>query len=172
MQPERLYHVVLDVPEPVASSVTAARARFSPLRAEYPVEIGVAGSSGVGPIRSDQDDDRVHALLAEVAAATPRLETRFGPVHRFEGTDLHYLEPTERGPFDVVHRRVVECGIRFYESPHPYTPHCTISGVALTDEERGQLTELKIDDSFVIDTLSVYSEPLPIEHHFSVRLTG
>lgn len=172
MQPERLYYVVLDVPEPVASLVTAERARFSPLRAEYPVEIGVAGSSGVGPIQSDQDDDSIHALLAEIARATPPWEAAFGPVRQFEGTDIYYLEPTERGPFDMLHRRVVECGIRYGESPHAYTPHCTISGVVLTDEERGQLTASKIDHSFVIETLSVYSEPWPIEHHFSARLTG
>lgn len=172
MQRERVYYVVLDVPDPVASLVTAARARFSPLRAEYPVEIGIAGSSGVGPIRSNQDDGTVHALLAEVASSTSPFEARFGPVRRFEGTDLYYLEPTERRPFDLVHRRVVECGVRYHESPHPYTPHCTISGVAVTGEERGQLTAVKIDKPFVIETLSVYSEPWPIEHHLSVRLAG
>lgn len=172
MQGDRLIYVVLDIPEPVASAVTAARQRFSPMRAEYPVEVGVAGSSGVGPIDADQDEGRVFAALAEVAASTSPFEVRFDGVRKFEGTELYYLAPANRAPFDELHSRLATCGIRFHDSAHPYNPHCTISGIELDEPQRNELRALRIDEPFIINRLAVYSEPLPVEEHFAAPLAG
>lgn len=172
MEANRLFYVVLDIPEPVAGAVTAARQRFSTLRAEYPVEVGLAGSSGVGPIVADQDDDQVFAALAEIAATTAPFECRFNGVQKFEGTDLYYLAPENRAPFDALHRRLAASGIRFHDSPHSYNPHCTISGTKLDEAHQNELEALNIREPFVIDRLAVYSEPLPVEEHFAAPLSG
>ncbi len=172
MDPNRLIYVVLDVPEPVARAVTKARHRFSPMRAEYPVEIGIAGSSGVGPIHPDQNDEEAFEILTEVAAAVSPFEARFAEVRRFPGTDLFYLAPENRGPFDEMHACLLACGIQFYDSPHPYNPHCTISGVELTKAQESEIRALRIDEPFQVERMAVYSEPLPVQQHFSASLTG
>lgn len=172
MQSNRLFYVVLDIPEPVASQVTAARLRFSPMRAEYPVEVGVAGSSGVGTIVADQDDDQVFEILAGIAATTPPFECHFDGVRRFDGTDLYYLAPADRAPFDALHERIATSGIRFHDSPHPYNPHCTISGIELSPTQQSELRALSISETFQISRMALYSEPLPVEEHFAAALTG
>lgn len=172
MEENRLFYVVLDIPQPVASAVTAARRRFSPLRAQYPAEIGVAGSSGLGPMVADQDDDRVFAALAEIAATTPQFESRFDSIRKFEGTDLYYLAPANRAPFDAIHKRLAASDIRFHDSPHPYNPHCTLSGIALDETQRNELEAASIHETFVIERLAVYSEPFPVQEHFAAPLTG
>lgn len=172
MDPNRMFYVVVDIPEPVARAVTEARRRFSPMRAEYPVEIGIAGSSGVGPIHPDQADDEAFEILTEVAAAVSPFEARFTEVRRFPGTDLFHLAPANRAPFDDMHARLLACGIQFYDSPHPYSPHCTISGVHLTETQAGEIRALRIDEPFRVERMAVYSEPRPVQQHFSASLTG
>jgi 2'-5' RNA ligase len=167
---ERRSYVVVTLPEPVASRVHSVRRRFSPLRAQYPSEITVAGSGGVGPIVSDEDETVVFDALTRVAADTSPFRLSFGDVRRFDGTDLFYFSIRDAEPLLELHRRVVDCGVRFDPSPFPFTPHCTISGVALSDEQVDAVLHEEIDEPFEMATLAVYSEPLPIQRHFQAGL--
>lgn len=172
MRDGRVAYVVLDVPKPVASLVSEARRRFSPLRAEYPVEITIAGSSGVGPIDPDQDEGFVFSTLGQIASTTAPIQVRFDRVQRFDGTTLYYLAPEDRRPFDELHERIAHCGIDFGDSPFPFNPHCTISGVELSEAQQSEIESVRVERPFVIERLAVYSEPLPIETHFAAPFTG
>lgn len=161
----RRAYLVLDLPEPVASRVQDLRRRYSPLRAQYPAEITVAGSGGVGPLAADEDGSHVRDALAAVAAETPPIRTAFADVRRFDGTNVVYLAPVDPSPFEALHGRLADSGIRFDPVPHAYVPHCTISGVPLDDDQALAIFQEKIDESFTLRTLSVCSEPLPIHLH-------
>ena len=108
-----------------------------------------------------EDYDRTHTMSSPPAGQG--LDWR---------TDLYYLAPANRGPFDALHRRLAASSIRFHDSPHTYNPHCTISGTRLNETQQKELEALDISEPFVIDRWAVYSEPLPVEEHFAASLTG
>lgn len=168
----RLWYVVLDLPEPVAAAVQEVRRKFSPMRAEYPAEITVAGSGGVGPIAGEESPDTVFGVLDEIAATTAPIAAQFSEVRSFDGTSLFYFSIDDPAPLVALHKRVTSSGITFAHSQFPFTPHCTISGVALSEEQEVQIRDLSMEEAFVLQSLSVYSEPLPVERHYQARLSG
>jgi 2'-5' RNA ligase len=161
----RRAYVVLDLPDPVGSQLRDIRLRYSELRARYPAEITVAGSGGVGPIAGGQDDDELRDALAAIAASTPPITASFGAVRRFPSSNLFYLSIDDPRPFHALHERLRTSGIRFDAVPHEYVPHCTISGVPLADEQVVAIHEERIDGPFTLRSLSLFSEPLPIQLH-------
>lgn len=153
-------YIVLDITGPVASEIRRVRARHNyDFYGALPVEITVAGSSGIGSAAPDQDARDVFLALDRVAAETPTIEARFGPVLRFPDTDIFVLTVQDPSPFADLHERLRESGVRFLESPFPFTPHCTLRGQVSgspSPQEVEDLMATTISGSFQCETLSTY----------------
>lgn len=168
-------YLCLDLPAPVAAQVLRIRrACRDVFRAALPAEITVAGSGGLGVVSPGQDLEIVFAAIEHVAAVTPPIAARFGPVRRFPNTDIFVLTLVDETPFFVLQQRLAGSGIQFGLSPFPFTPHCTLrsrSPVSVDAEHR--LLSLRITENFVLDTLSVYAlDGLPMTRLHAARLVG
>ena len=167
--------VVLDLPEHVGVEILHLRQRYrDPYRTGLPVEVTVAGSSGIGVMISGQSAASVFSTLDEVAAETPPFTASFGPVVRFPDTDIFVLSLNDPTPFQLLHRRIAGSGIRFQESPHEFMPHCTLCRRSpISDEDAAALMAIEIPGEFSIDTLAIYqAQPLPATPLHRVKLTG
>ena len=167
-------YAVLDVPTPVADLIMAIRRKHDDYGAKLPVEITVAGSTGVGEFEPGQDPAHVFALLDAIAAATAPIRAHFGAVVRVPNTDIFVLTLADERPFRALHERIAASGIRFQLSPFPSAPPCTLRGSSpVSTEEADELFVLRIADGFILDTLSVYMlDRLPCTRLHRVLLTG
>lgn len=169
---DRDTYIVLELPEPIASTIHKIRAeQGDDFQASMPTEITIVGSSGVGCIAQDQDPDEFFKIIDEIAASTPPLTVSFDKVHRFPGTDIVVMKLKDETLVRSLHQRFVESGINFQDVDFAYEPHCTLrSKSPLTDQEREELSKLKIEGDFTLQTLSVYRMPPPGELLHSVQL--
>jgi 2'-5' RNA ligase len=127
-----------------------------------PDEITVVGSSGVGCIAQDQDPDELFKVIDEIAASTSPITVSFDKVHRFPGTDIVVMKLKDEALVHSLHQKFTDSGLKFQDSKFPYMPHCTLrSESPLKDEEMPKLSKLKIESSFTLSTLSVYTMPPP-----------
>lgn len=167
--------IVLDLPDHIGSEVLEIRKRFrDPYQTGLPIEITIAGSSGVGVLVPGQSRESVFATLDAIAATTSPFAASFGPVRRFPNTDIFVLSLQYMAPFRTLHRRIAESGIRFQESPHDFMPHCTISRRSpISIDDATVLLETTVSGAFTIDTLAVYqADPLPATLLHRAPLTG
>ena len=88
----------------------------------------MAGSSGIGPIPVGTDKHETEAALKAAPVGLGPFRVRFQEVRRFANTDIFYLAPQEREPFDRIHEKLKASGIPFGANPWPYNPHCTLRG--------------------------------------------
>ena len=150
--------IVLEIPEPVRGVIRSLRERLATVTARLPVEITVAGSSGVGPIPVGADKDETENRLKSVVNGMKPFPVRFQEIRRFANTDIFYLAPEDRQLFDHIHEALKGSGIAFGPNPWPYNPHCTLRAGPMneraTAEEIFGLTFPK--DEFTIDTVSIY----------------
>jgi len=160
---DRNTYIVLELPEPIASTVHKIRAeQGDDFQASMPTEITIVGSSGVGCIAQDQDPDELFKVIDEIAASTPPITVSFDKAHRFPGTDIAVMKLKDDTLVRSLHQRFVESGIKFQDTDFAYEPHCTLrSKSPLTDQEMEELSKLKVDDDFILQTLSVYTMPPP-----------
>jgi 2'-5' RNA ligase len=126
--------------------------------ARLPVEITIAGSSGVGPIPRDVDASLVEGNLVRVLSQFRAFSTRFSAIRCFPNTSTYYLELVDRSPFDQLHQAVRDSGIPFSKTPWPFNPHCTLrAGEPFSAEAADELLKRPIPrDEFRIDTVSIY----------------
>lgn len=131
-----------------------------------PVEVTVAGSSGLGTLAPDQDVRQVFSTLDRIAADTPVIAGRFGPMLRFPHTDIFVLTMEDPQPFIDLHQRIGESDIKFLPSSFPFTPHCTVRGQvvgAASSKEAEELLDMSIDKPFRCEMLSTYTiEAFPV----------
>lgn len=151
-------YAVLDLPEPVADQVMAVRRKHrDAFLSALPAEITVAGSGGVGCFMADEDPERAWGILGEIAATTAPIETGFGEVIRFPGTDIFVIRPDPDDALRALHAHIAGSSIRFRPNPFPYTPHCTVRRRSpVTEEEAASVLAERIPDRFTLDQLSVY----------------
>ena len=121
-------YVVLVIPEPISTVITQIREKYEPQISHFPVEITVAGSSGVGPISSGQDLSFVISELESNLVSFQSFETSFVTIERFPETDIFYLVPENKAPFQNFHNSITSTSINFETNPHPYDPHCSLRG--------------------------------------------
>ena len=168
-------YICLDVPEPQASQVAAVRARHSERLRGFPVEVTIAGSSGIGAIRGQLDWDDVEARLASFCARTPALTAEFGGVVRFPGTDIFCLSLADPMPFEAIHDALKQTGVRFEDSRFPFFPHCTLRMAGpLSPADVSELFALQLPGRFTLPWLSLYQR-LPddsIRKVWAARLAG
>ncbi|BAD40901.1 hypothetical protein STH1916 [Symbiobacterium thermophilum IAM 14863] len=91
-------YVILPIKPPVADQVLRIRERYGH-PSPNPVEVTVAGSSGVDVLEPDQDPAAVVQALERIAASTPPFQTEFGEVRRFPGTHIYWLSLKDEAPF-------------------------------------------------------------------------
>jgi hypothetical protein len=157
MLPANTY-VVLDIPSPFAERVLAIRERQQDFfRWSLPAETTVSGSSGTGPIAQDEDLERVRHVLDRIAAEGAPVTASFGPVRRFQRSDVFYLSFVDEAPLRQLHKRIAESGLRFSPVAFDFTPHCTVrTRSPVTDHEAAELLATSVPGEFKLDTLSLY----------------
>ena len=155
---EHRSYIVAEIPDPVRSQIQAFRDSLNTLTARLPVEITLAGSSGVGPIPIRTDLSLIERHLNRTLSSISPFCTRFSAIRAFPNTSIFYLEPLDRSPFDHIHQELLASGIPFSESPWPYNPHCTLRGGApLSAEAASELLGRSFpQEEFWINTVSVY----------------
>ncbi|MEJ2013978.1 MAG: 2'-5' RNA ligase family protein [Anaerolineales bacterium] len=166
-------YIVLDVPPPISERVMEVRVRHQDeFRSSLPVEITLAGSSGVGVLVREQDRAEVFGQLQVIARETSPIIAEFGKVLRFEGTDIFVLTIKDESPFQRLHKVILDSGIRFMASPFPYKPHCTLrSRSPVSEKEAADLLGLRIEGAVKLRMLSVYMmSGLPMELLFTTAL--
>ena len=165
-------YIVLEIPSPVRGVIQSLRDSLATPASRLPIEITVAGSSGVGPIPAGTGKDETESILRSVLANLKPFQVQFQEIRRFPNTNIFYLAPQERQPFDRIHGTLKASGLTFGPSPWPYNPHCTLRGGPMTGpasaEEILSLSFPRQD--FVIDTLSIYEfNPQTVTCHLSFQ---
>lgn len=151
-------YFVLDLPQPECAAITQLRRYFDDYTAELPPEITVAGSSRLGVLGARQSYRVVSDLIERICDSFAPIKTAFTSVERFPNTQIFWLKPRDRGPFDLLHNALRSSGISFDPCPFPYNPHCTISSrAALTAVQEKQIVECVYPRSeFSLDSISMY----------------
>jgi hypothetical protein len=152
-------YIVLNIPSPVADELRHIRSFFDPPRANLAIEISLCGSNGRGTITPGQNPEMVFFEIDEIAAQTEPFSAKFGHVERFPDTGIYYYTLEDPEPFKALYSRFVESKIEFEPTSFPYEPHCTIKLGRQTEySEEEIITRLQPpEESFIIDTMSVYS---------------
>jgi hypothetical protein len=75
--------VVTEIPVPVCSQVQALRDSLNTLTAKLPVEITLAGSSGVGPIPVGTDLSLIKRHLDRILSNVSPFRARFSAIRTF-----------------------------------------------------------------------------------------
>ena len=155
---EHRSYIVAEIPEPVRSQVQVLRDSLNTLTAKLPVEITLAGSSGVGPIPVGVDLSLIKRHLDRTISDILPFRARFSAIRTFPNTSIFYLEPFDRSPFDHIHQALRVSGIPFSENQWPYNPHCTLRGGApLRAAAASELLSRSFPkEEFWINTVSVY----------------
>lgn len=153
-----LSFIVVEIPEPVRAAVQSLRNSLGTPVARLPVEITIAGSSGVGPIPPGADATLAEHNFVRALTGFRAFSTGFAAIRPFPNTSTFYLEPADRSPFDQLHQAMCASGIPFSQSPWPYNPHCTLRrGEPFTPEAVADLLRMPIPgEEFRIDTISIY----------------
>jgi hypothetical protein len=148
----------LELPSPVKEAIQLLRDSLLTLTSRLPVEITVAGSSGIGPIPIGTGKAETETSVKRVLSGFEPFRVRFQEILCFPNTSIYYLAPHNRDPFDRLHEAFKSSEISFGPSPWPYNPHCTLRDGPMTDRFSANdilnLSHPKQD--FVIDTLSIY----------------
>jgi 2'-5' RNA ligase len=153
-------YVVLEVPAAVATRIHVLRERYDPSTARLPVEITVAGSSGVGPLSPDQDAEHVFRVIEEIGRRYLPFASAFSGIHQFPGTSIYWLAPRDRAPFEVLHSALVSAGLAFQSTPFSYVPHCTLSASPSVEPHNPDrlLNESFPKEEFTLAQLSLYQK--------------
>ncbi len=150
-------YICLDVPEPQAGQVLAVRQRHCERLGRFPVELTIAGSSGIGAIRPQLQWSAVEADLQRLCANTAPIAAEFGSVVRFPSTDIFCLSLADPIPFEAIHAALKQSGVRFEPSQFPFFPHCTLRMMGpLGDAAISELFSLRVPGAFHLDRLSLY----------------
>jgi 2'-5' RNA ligase len=155
---EHRSYIVAEIPEPVRSRVQALRDSLNTLTAKLPVEITLAGSSGVGPIPAGADLSLIKRHLDRILPDISPFRARFSAIRTFPNTSIFFLEPLDRSPFDHLHQALRISGIPFSEIRWPYNPHCTLrAGEPLSADAALELASRSFpEEEFWINTVSIY----------------
>jgi hypothetical protein len=168
-------YICLDVPEPQASAVAAVRRRHCLRLREFPVEITVTGSSGIGAIRAQLQWPAVERDLRAFCGRTAPISAEFGGVVRFPGTDIFSLAMGDPMPFEAMHDGLKQSGVRFEDSKFPFFPHCTLRMEGpLSVADVSELFALRLPGRFTLPALALYQRvgDAPIRAVWRCPLTG
>jgi 2'-5' RNA ligase len=151
--------VVADIPESHRGRIQTIRSQLGTVTAKLPVEITLAGSSGVGPIPEGTDIGLIREQVDHIARLTPAFRMEFAEIGCFPKTGIFYIRPKDRKPFDALHALLAASKIPFAESPFPYTPHCTLLlGPEVSQSVSDRINSIPVPrGEMLFDSISVYT---------------
>src|SRR5688572_18134824 len=123
--------LVFDLPHaPWMAEVLRLRATYDSARLRFPIEITVAGSSGLGWFSPTRASEMLVRKVQGVARGFSPFKFRFSSVECFPNSNVYYLAPFDNRPFHDFQQRIAVCGLSFAATPYSYTPHCTIAALS------------------------------------------
>jgi 2'-5' RNA ligase len=137
--------------------------------------VTLAGSSGVGVLRSDTPAEEVREALERVGAAVAPLDFVFGVPERFPATNIIVLPLPVHGPVRWLHDRIAMCGLPFAAPKFAFTPHCTVHFYrTMTDETWRRAQRFRVRAPIVVDRIQAYAsrDPQPAVLVCEVQLRG
>ena len=153
-------YLIAELKGDVVPLVCNMRKRFNPAQIMWPVDITIAGSSGIGTIKEGQDIKEIVACLEPIISKNKFSAINFISISRFTGTGIYHLVP-ERELFDKLHTAVSASGVLFNENKWPYNPHCSLrSGPEPTKECDVLFETVELPQKAFIDSFSLY-QPEP-----------
>lgn len=158
MIPDKAF-VVVDIPDPCRARIQAIRDQLETVTAKLPVEITLAGSSGVGPIPKGTDLGLICTEVERIARSTPTFQIEFAAVSHFPDTGIFFIPPKDRRPFDSLHASFAASKIPFARSPFPFYPHCTLRvGPKVEPSVVEHIYSLPVPPGeIILDSISVYT---------------
>lgn len=155
---EQPTYIVLELPPSTGDRVLDIRRRYDQRLADFPVEITVAGSSGLGSISQNQDARAVFTSLASIADDYLPITTRFVGISCFETGPVVWLQPAESAPFVALQQSLKASEIQFLPHKFPYTPHCSLCTSNLDSGAKNALFAEKFpQEPFELLTLALYT---------------
>jgi len=148
-------YLISELAGDVVALVKEMRQRFNPNH-DWPVDITIAGSSGIGTIKEGQDIDKVIKAFQSIIDLHGFTDVTFTSVSRFPNTGIYYLAP-ERDNFDALHKAIAGSDIQFNDNQWPYNPHCTLrAGTEPTDECDLLFKSMSTPSNSIIECFSLY----------------
>jgi 2'-5' RNA ligase len=124
-------YLTLDfAPSEFTERVIELRRKYDPIRARYPVEITVVGSSGLGGFSTESDPAVVFRTLSNIVARYCPRSIGFAGIRRFPETAIYWLQPSNPTPFVNLQQMINSSGLTFNPIAFPFTPHCTLVDLA------------------------------------------
>jgi 2'-5' RNA ligase len=150
--------VVVDLPADVVQQVRTIRRQYGSARQFLPVEITVAGSSGVGVFAPEQDAETALTTIAGIAASTGAFRIELTPPQRFPKSGVFYFGIKDAAKLVALHERLLGSGLAFTPSPFPFSPHLTIDSFDDADAalERELLALPHPPGGVFIESMSLY----------------
>ena len=131
MAPDEVLGLVFDLPEePWATEIRRLRAAHDQARSSFPVEITVAGSSGLGWFSPGQPHDLIAERVRSIARDVAPFTSFFSGVETFPDSDVYYLAVKDETPFHAFQRALAASPLRFEPTQFRYKPHCTIAALS------------------------------------------
>lgn len=152
---DRPTYLIAELTGDVEPLVYELRSRFNPERVSWPVDITIAGSSGVGTIKEGQSLNQVVSDLAPIIERLRFKQVQFLSVDQFPGSGILFLSPV-RKPFDALHSAVSESGVVFNPNRWPYNPHCTLAAVIDPNELLDLAASVEVPKVTEIKCFSLY----------------
>ena len=151
--------VVLDMPPHVVQHVRGIRKAYGSARQFLPVEITVAGSSGVGIFDVTQDADEALQTLERLAGGIAPFLMEFTAVTRFPKSGVFYYDIKDPAPLFAIHERIKTSRLQFKPNAFPFSPHLTIDTFDDAPEEQvRELLALPVPQGpFQVESMSVYA---------------
>ena len=169
--------VVFDIPDEAwTREIQRLRIVHNPDRAHFPVEITVAGSSGLGWLSPSQTRDAIAGQIEEIASDVAPFQTFFSHVEVFPKSQVYYLSLADESPFHAFQRTLAASHLQFEAVKFPYKPHCTIAALSMnaTPAAHAELLDFPVPKhAITISSLSLYAVNLSANtchHAHRVRL--
>lgn len=149
-------YLIAELSGDIVPIVQQFRRQYNPDRVGWPVDITIAGSSGVGTFTEGQVLSEIVDKLEHIIHSNYFTEVEFTGVERFSNTGIYYLSP-KRKKFDKLHDEVVKSGVMFNDNAWSYNPHCTlISGSSDAEYVSELFSGINTPNHAIIESISIY----------------
>lgn len=130
MSADEVLGLVFDLPESEwAREIRRLRSIYDPARARFPVEVTVAGSSGLGCVAPGQAFKVIAKHVQAIARNVSPFACAFSHVEVFPQSGVYYLAVVDEEPFHSFQRALAASPLRFEATEFSYKPHCTIAAL-------------------------------------------
>ncbi len=150
-------YFILDITSPESANIQDIRSRYDKLTSQLPVERTVAGSSGIGPLLPGQPLENIINDVDSIIGKIKPFIFNFKRITNFPNTNIYYLEPEQREPFDNIHNIFKDLNFEYAKNLFPYNPHYTLrTGSFSNSDEKNKLMKEKFPKKSIrIDSLSL-----------------